>query len=54
MIHQTSDKTIKVHTLTYIMVGCTHSARLLGRVQGVVVQATRAVPSGSLMMGKDT
>ena len=31
-------------TLTYVNSGLTHRARLLGRVQGVVVQATRLAP----------
>jgi hypothetical protein len=34
-----------LRALTYVSSGCTHSARLLGSVQGVVVQATREAPS---------
>lgn len=40
-------------TLTYIKVGLTHNARLLGKVQGVVVHAIRET-EGSLSRGKLT
>lgn len=46
--------TKKKLTFTYAKFTFTHRARLLGRVQGVVVQATKAALSGSPTIGKDT
>jgi hypothetical protein len=40
--------------LAYTRLALTHNARLLGRVQGVVVHATRDALSASPMIGKDT
>jgi hypothetical protein len=39
--------------VTYCIVGCTHSARLDGSVQGVVVHATKET-EGSSSRGKET
>jgi hypothetical protein len=44
----------KVPTFAYMRLALTHSARLLGSVQGVVVHATRAALSASPTIGKDT
>ena len=47
-------KKSKVPTFAYMRLALTHSARLLGSVQGVVVHATRAALSASPTIGKDT
>jgi len=45
---------LQVPTFAYVRLALTHSARLLGSVQGVVVHATRAELSTSPTIGKDT